>query len=251
MISTDGVSCSVLLIRRDYVGKNVPAAVNKSISNERYVDEITERERVLFKDHTIVAIDPNMRDLLYCVDSDGKEQFLKTCACDESLMCECVFKWAPIQNKYRYTKSTRNKEAKACGYRKLLKMKKENHVFRDGVTIKDCEDFLCDFSLKTMDLESYKLCVEMHNEVRFNYLNQYYSDRIYRKLRFSGYIGRQISEARMINNFKAKFGGPSEAVVCIGDWSRDGHHMKYHEPTKGKGFRDTFRRAGYKAFLVD
>ncbi len=54
----------------------------------------------------------------------------------------------------------------------------------------------------------------------------------------------------MINNFKKKFGKPSETIVCIGDWSQE-KQMKYQEPTKGKSFRQLFKRSGYKIYLVD
>ena len=54
----------------------------------------------------------------------------------------------------------------------------------------------------------------------------------------------------MINSFKQVFGGPDEVVIGFGDWDQRGH-LKYSEPTKGKGFRAVFRRAGYTVYLVD
>ena len=61
---------------------------------------------------------------------------------------------------------------------------------------------------------------------------------------------RQIAEARLLKRFKAKFGGPEDTIVAIGDWSQK-QHRRFHEPVKGKGFRDTFRKAGYAVYLVD
>jgi hypothetical protein len=52
----------------------------------------------------------------------------------------------------------------------------------------------------------------------------------------------------MVNLFKKKFGDKDNVAVCIGDWSQ--RLKKFHEPTKGIGFRKTFRRAGYKVRLI-
>ena len=64
MVETDGVSCSILLLRKDKVGKRVKQPKNKN--KELYIDEV----KTNLKNKKIVAIDPNMSDLLYCVDGD-------------------------------------------------------------------------------------------------------------------------------------------------------------------------------------
>ncbi|KAJ3394224.1 hypothetical protein HDU92_007081 [Lobulomyces angularis] len=43
------------------------------------------------------------------------------------------------------------------------------------------------------------------------------------------------------------FGDSENTTVLIGDWSRSA--MKYQVPTKGKGFRDMFKKAGYQKHL--
>ena len=58
------------------------------------------------------------------------------------------------------------------------------------------------------------------------------------------------SEQNLINNLKDNFGKPENSVICIGDWEQR-KKMKYLEPTKGKGFRDLFRKYGYNVYLVD
>ena len=40
----------------------------------------------------------------------------------------------------------------------------------------------------------------------------------------------------MINNFKRIFGDDKEVVFCFGDYEQK-QHMKFKEPTKGKGMR--------------
>ena len=70
MIETDGVSCSLLLLRKDLIGKKLPM-MKKGLSTETYIDELTEYSQLQNK--KIVAIDPGKCDLIYCVDDDKKE----------------------------------------------------------------------------------------------------------------------------------------------------------------------------------
>ncbi|KAJ3216905.1 hypothetical protein HK099_005679, partial [Clydaea vesicula] len=45
------------------------------------------------------------------------------------------------------------------------------------------------------------------------------------------------------------FGDSENTTVLVGDWSRSA--LKYQVPTKGKGFRDMFKKAGYQVCLVN
>lgn len=73
---------------------------------------------------------------------------------------------------------------------------------------------------------------------------------LFRKLKWFGIINKQKSEAKMIKNFREKFGAPDNVLVCIGDWSRT-QTPKNQEPTKGKSIRKLFRNAGYNIYLVN
>ena len=53
-----------------------------------------------------------------------------------------------------------------------------------------------------------------------------------------------------MNNFKEKYGDKLGTIVCFGDFEQK-KHMKFKEPTKGKGMRKLFRQNGYEVFLVD
>jgi len=50
-------------------------------------------------------------------------------------------------------------------------------------------------------------------------------------------------------NYKI-FGKPEETIIIFGDWEQK-QHMKYKEPTKGKGMRMLFRQNKYKTYLID
>jgi hypothetical protein len=69
MIETDGVSCSIVLLRKDKVGKRIHAS--KTLNREQYIDEVKDYSTL--QDKNIVAIDPGKCDLIFCVDgSDTK-----------------------------------------------------------------------------------------------------------------------------------------------------------------------------------
>ena len=69
-------------------------------------------------------------------------------------------------------------------------------------------------------------------------------------MRLQNYRNRSQSEQKMLNNFKRIFGNEEEVIVCFGDYEQK-KHMKFKEPTKGKGMRTLFRRAGFQTYLVD
>jgi len=100
MIETDGVSCSILMLINDLIGKRVP--ITKIGSNaEQYIDELSDYTNI--KNKKIVCIDPGKSDILYCVDNDNKDA-----------------------NEFRYTQDSRRKECKIKKYAKIiLEFKKE------------------------------------------------------------------------------------------------------------------------------
>jgi len=221
-IVTDGVSCSIVLKRRDVVGKRVKEPKAKEGGRERYIDEVEDRAPLQNK--RVVGIDPNMSDLLYCVEGDGKDQI-----------------------KFRYTQDQRRKETKAKKYRNYLQERKEETV--DGKRVVEWEAELSAFNRKTTDFAKFKAYIQKKNEVNAC-LAPFYSAYIFRKLKLGSYMRRQITEARLLARFKKLFGGPEETIVAIGDFEHR-KHRKYKEPIKGTGFRTMFRKAGYGVYLVD
>ena len=86
MISTDGVTVSILLLRKDLVGKRLPRMKIKD-SKELYIDELTNYNEL--KNKKIVGIDAGKCDLIYCVDGSKKDS-----------------------NVFRYSQDQRRKETK-------------------------------------------------------------------------------------------------------------------------------------------
>jgi len=180
----------------------------------------------------IIGIDPGKEDLIYATNGqkikkkNGKEKI----------------------STFRYSQNQRRKETKMKKYKKIINNDKKNNQINNK-TIEELESSLSNYNSKTCDYKLFKEYVK--NKNKLNILVQtYYEKKLYRKLKWYSYINKKKSESWMINNFKNKFGGPTNTLVCIGDFSQK-HSMKYKEPTKGKSIRKLFKNAGYKLYLVN
>jgi transposase len=221
MIETDGVSCSILMLRNDLIGKRI-SNIKVGSNTEQYIDELTDYTNI--KNKKIVAIDPNKSDILYCVDDDNKDA-----------------------NEFRYTQDSRRKECKIKKYAKIILEFKKEKI--DGKTVIEYETELSKLNRKTLIIKDFKEYIKKKSEIN-NKLYKFYEKYIFRKLKLNGYINKKKHEQKMINNFKKIFGKPDEIVINIGDWEQK-KQMKYKEATKGVGMRKLFRQNNYKVYLVD
>jgi hypothetical protein len=221
MIETDGVSCSILMLRNDMIGKRIPNA-KVSLNTEQYIDELKDYSSI--KDKKIVAIDPGMSDIIYCVDNYTKDA-----------------------NEFRYTQDSRRKECKIKKYSKLILHFKEEKI--DGKTIIQQETELSKLNRKTLNTDAFKEYIKAKSILN-NKVYSFYQRYIFRKLKLNTYINKKKHEQKMINKFKKIFGSQEDVIIAFGDWEQK-QHMKYKEPTKGKGIRKLFRENGYRVYLVD
>jgi hypothetical protein len=221
MIETDGISCSLLLLRKDLIGKRLPT-MKKGINNEEYIDEI--KDYTSLQNKKIVAIDPGKCDLIYCVDADNKEA-----------------------NTFRYSQDQRRKETKKKKYAKIQLELKQEKIH--GKSITEWETELSKMNKKTLNITKFKTYIQKKSEINGK-LFAFYEKYIFRKLRLQSYRNIKTSEQRMLNNFKCIFGNEKDVVVCFGDYEQK-QQMKYKEATKGKGMRTLFRKAGFQTYLVD
>ena len=225
MIETDGISCTLLLLRKDLIGKRLPM-MKKGLSTETYIDELTDYTQLQNK--KIVGIDPGKCDLIYCVDADNKDT-----------------------NKFRYSQDQRRKETKKKKYSKIqLELKKERIQGKGtSKTIIEWETELSKLNKKTLNITKFKEYIQKKSEIN-GLLFPFYEKYIFRKLRLQSYRNTKKSEQKMLNNFKRIFGSEKDVVVCFGDYEQK-KHMKFKEATKGKGMRTLFRKAGFQTYLVD
>ncbi|KAL0224047.1 hypothetical protein P9112_003437 [Eukaryota sp. TZLM1-RC] len=105
------------------------------------------------------------------------------------------------------------------------------------------------FNYKSCRFDRFMEYIEQKNYAN-SIVGEVYHQKIFRKLRWWAEINRTRSEAKMIQRFKSVIGDPSQVVIGIGDWEQR-KRMKFKEPTKGKGLRILFKKAGYKVFLID
>ena len=67
MIETDGIACSILLVREDMAGTKFKPKIS-SKPKELYIEEATVEE---LKGKTVVGIDPGKSDMLFCTSEDN------------------------------------------------------------------------------------------------------------------------------------------------------------------------------------
>ena len=181
-----------------------------------------------------VAIDPNKRDLLFCIshkefkDDDDDNRFPK--------------RKLEYFTKLRFTQNEIRKKTKATKYRRIIQDK------RRSSGVKEIEQELSEYNHKTLDFDKYKDYLGKKIEIASKVASEY-QDQLYRKLRWNTYMNRQRVEDQFMNKFKELW-PPDKFIVGIGDYGPS-HHMKHLEPVKGKGFRKMFRRKGYEIYLVD
>ena len=226
-ILTDGVSVSVILQQQNATGgkagkrkrdDDVDDKRQTAPKEQRITDaEFVERQ----KKKKVVAIDPNKRDLIFCMHEDSTKERPTT---------------------MRYTSSRRRRDTKA----RKNKDRRKRILGEDGELINSAIP-----TSTTVDVELFEAYLNAKKTQR-DALSATYEDEAFRRMRLNERINAKRSEDRFMNEFEKKFGGKDDVVVVFGDWSDGGHTMKNQAPTKGKGMRDVFRRTkGYDVFLVD
>jgi hypothetical protein len=214
-IQTDGFSISILQMHRT---KTVDKF--KKAKKETYIDEIVYDN---LKPKDIISIDPNKDDLIYCIKGSRETNDLK---------------------KFRYTNNQRSKETRKRKNRKILLNEKN----LDG-TIINIETEISKFNSKTNNITKFTEYIIKKNEINVK-LKDFYERLLWRKLKLSVYTRTQKSEMKMLERFKQKLSPPESSIIAFGDWSQ-ANQMKYKEPSKGKSFRNLFRKAGYEVYLVN
>jgi hypothetical protein len=120
---------------------------------------------------TIVGIDPNMGNLLYCSTEDG----------------QCTF---------RYTQNQREHETKSKRFGYIRWKEKRSHI-EDGKNIEEWESTLSNYDHKTVNFVKFKAYVEQKLVVNSK-IGAFYEKRIFRKLRLSTFynttIGAEINQ---------------------------------------------------------
>jgi len=229
MIRTDGISCCILFIRLGKDRKPLKKTIiNKKMCeriNTDYIEqtEITEE----LKKKKVITIDPGYSDIIYCGSKDNGGN-LQT---------------------FRYTQNQRRVETRMKKYNRIIdNINKKTKI--NTHTVKELETILSKHNSKTLNYDKFKEYIIEKNKLN-KLVYDHYQQKLFRKLKLNRFINTQKSEAKMINNFKNKFGDNKDSIICLGDYDKGDYHMKGKEPIICKKFRRIFKNAGYQTFLIN
>jgi len=201
-LQTDGISCSLLFIRKDLKdkkwGSRVPTLQEQDFHN---IEDLSIEQLDTLKDRNIVGCDPGKHSLVYMMDKQG--------------------------NKLQYTASQRKIESYGKrNERILLQEKKRNHIIEK-------ETHLSFQNSKSVDYEKFKEYLVEKDKLNKETLDFYQRD-VWRKMKFRQYSYGKKSIDTFLNKIKETFG--ENILIGYGNWSRS-TQMKHIMPTMNKGLR--------------
>jgi hypothetical protein len=201
-LQTDGISCSLLFIRKDLKdkkwGSRVPTLQEQDFHN---IEDLSLEQLDTLKDRNIVGCDPGKHSLVYMMDSQG--------------------------NKLQFTASQRKIES--YGKRNetiLLQEKKRNNIIEK-------ETHLSNKNSKSVDYEKFKVFLVEKDKLNKE-TTEFYKRDVWRKMKFRQYSYGKKSIDTFLNKIKETFG--DNVLIGYGNWSRN-TQMKHIMPTMNKGLR--------------
>jgi len=201
-LQTDGISCSLLFIRKDLKdkkwGSRVPTLPAQDFHN---IEDLSIEQLKEVEPRNIVGCDPGKRSLVYMMDDKG--------------------------NKLQYTAPQRKRESKAkTNQRILLVEKKRNNIIEK-------ETHLSFQNSKSVDYEKFNKYLVEKDKLNKETLDFYQRD-VWRKMKFRQYSYGKKSIDTFLNKIKETFG--DNILIGYGNWSRS-TQMKHFMPTLNKGLR--------------
>ena len=201
-LQTDGISCSLLFIRKDLKdkkwGSRVPTLQEQDFHN---IEDLSREQLKEVAHRNIVGCDPGKRSLVYMMDDKG--------------------------NKLQYTAPQRKRESKAkTNQRILLVEKKRNNIIEK-------ETHLSFQNSKSVDYEKFKKYLIEKDKLNKETID-FYQREVWRKMKFRQYSYGKKSMDKFLNKIKETFG--ENILIGYGNWSRS-TQMKHFMPTLNKGLR--------------
>ena len=214
-IQTDGISCSLLFIRKDLKdkkwGSKVPTLVEQDFHN---IEDLSIEQLDDLKPRNIVGCDPGKRSLVYMMDNKG--------------------------NKLQYTAPQRKRESKAkTNQRILLVEKKRNNIIEK-------ETHLSFQNSKSVDYEKFKKYLVGKDKLNKE-TTEFYKRDVWRKMKFRQYSYGKKSMDKFLNKIKETFG--ENILIGYGNWSRS-TQMKHFMPTMNKGLRKQIHKK-YDTIIIN
>jgi len=201
-LQTDGISCSLLFIRKDLKdkkwGSRVPTLQEQEFNN---IEDLSIEQLDTLTNRNIVGCDPGKHSLVYMMDSNG--------------------------NKLQYTASQRKIESYGKRNERILLQEKK----RNNITEK--ETHLSSKNSKSVDYEKFKVFLVEKDKLNKE-TTEFYKRDVWRKMKFRQYSYGKKSIDTFLNKIKETFG--DNVLIGYGNWSRS-TQMKHIMPTMNKGLR--------------
>jgi hypothetical protein len=201
-INTDGMSCSLLFIRKDCKGEDNK---NKQVNSEDYeyinIEELDKQQLENLQSRNIIGLDPGKRSLVYMMDGQG--------------------------NKLQYTAPQRKKESMVKRNQQILQ--REKYLNK----INEYENVLSLQNSKSVNYNSFKSYLVEKDKLNKQTI-EFYKKEVWRKMKFRQYCYGNKSIDIFLNNIAKTFG--ENILICYGNWSRTSQ-MKHFMPTMNKGLR--------------
>jgi hypothetical protein len=201
-ITTDGISCSLLFIRKDCKGEENK---NKQVNSEDFeyisIEELDTQQLENLKTRNIVGLDPGKHSLVYMMDGQG--------------------------NKLQYTAPQRKKESMAKRNQIILQREKKINK------INYYENVLSLQNSKSINYNSFKSYLVEKDRLNIQTI-EFYKKEVWRKMKFRQYSYGNKSIDTFLNNIEKTFG--ENILICYGNWSRSSQ-MKHFMSTMNKGLR--------------
>ena len=263
-IMTDGLSVSLQMINKKYVGQNNQKKANmknKRKANKEVMKDMTEEEKVTFKEKQkedtkkkqlemrIIQQEKlkKLKEEFKKLPQEEKRKIMqKECPYLEDLTKEQISElknceWVvcdPGKNNlfffkssngvvFRYSNKMHLKKTKRLKYQQLLKN------YKDKKGISKIENELSKYNSKTCDFDKFEEYIKEKNQIN-EQLFEAYEDEIFRRYKWYGYINRKRTEANLVNDIKTHFN--ENIIIILGDWSK-GKEQKGIVSTPNKGLK--------------
>jgi hypothetical protein len=219
-IHTDGISCSLLFIRKDLQNEE-GVKESYSITDLKFPALVDETDPEQYAER-LVGCDPGKRSLVYLSDGKRKLQFTAPQRKFES--------WS---GKMQYRIKT---------LREGITLQKEDAEF----TPAQVEGALSEYRHNTTYHGKFLEYCAAKTQAR-TMTSEFYRHEVFRKMRMRTWIRGRSSVDRFVNRIGETFG--QDCVIAYGDWSRT-TQMKGCMPSLGIGLRRLIHRK-YRTFSVN
>jgi hypothetical protein len=204
-IQTDGISCNLLFIRKEFYNKTYGQKLPKYDADIEFkikqLEKLTKDECEKHLSKKLIGIDPGKKDIITMVDEQG--------------------------NYYSYSNCRRRNDTYSKRSNQILLAEKSKS------RIIEVETKLSKFNKRTLNTTKFIDYLQEKQTVTTK-LQEFYENPLYRKLNLRRFCRTKSSEDTMLNEIEKKFG--KNLLLGLGDWSiNTSHQMKGCMPTPNKG----------------